>query len=81
MNFQKWFFDVYLQNWQPLKGGGPRRLPSLPNGRTGPALDSSGSSISSSNCIKSVVSLSYRQLYSIITHKFNPTMALVLHAR
>jgi len=27
-----------LQNWRPLKIGGPRRLPSLPNGRTGPAL-------------------------------------------
>jgi len=25
-----------LQNWRPLKIGGPRRLPSLPNERTGP---------------------------------------------
>jgi len=25
-----------LQNWRPLKIGGPRRLPSLPNGRTAP---------------------------------------------
>jgi len=25
-----------MQNWRPLKIGGPRWLPSLPNGRTGP---------------------------------------------
>jgi len=26
-----------MKIWRPLKIGGPRRLPSLPNGQTGPA--------------------------------------------
>jgi len=40
MNLQKLFCCsktlFILQNWRPPKIGGPRRLPSLPNGRTGP---------------------------------------------
>jgi len=35
--FPKMIFSMYIiQNWRPLKIGGPRRMPSLPNGRTGP---------------------------------------------
>jgi len=40
MNLQQLFSSMLiLQNWRPLKIGGPRRLPSLPNGRTGPGSE------------------------------------------
>jgi len=36
MNLQQLFSSMFiLQNWRPLKIGGPR--PNLPNGQTGPA--------------------------------------------
>jgi len=47
MNFQKYFFSNFfiMQNWRPLKIGGPRRLPSLPNGRTGPGYVQVGNNL------------------------------------
>jgi len=71
------FFDVLMfimHNWRPLKIGGPRRLPSLPDGRTGPAFEKI---ILSSNLAIGLPLL--RLLFPVSNNEDFPRPSFVIH--